>query len=61
MDLLKMIAQLKRERDLLDDVIAQIERIAAIRGGRKRGRPPKWLKEERRREKVREESEERPL
>ena len=62
MDLLKMISELKQERDHLDDVITQIERLAARRNGKSRSRPPKWLKEERsikRPEKTREEPEEK--
>ena len=41
MDLLKIIFELKQERDLIEDVIAQFERLAA--GRKRRGRPPKWL------------------
>jgi hypothetical protein len=43
MDLLKIIFELKQERDLIEDVIAQFERLAA--GRKRRGRPPKWLEE----------------
>lgn len=43
MDLLKMISDLKEEKKLLDDTIMQFERLLASRGKR-RGRPPKWLK-----------------
>jgi hypothetical protein len=42
MDLNKMIAELKAERDILDDTILTFERIAAGRS-RRRGRPPSWL------------------
>jgi hypothetical protein len=41
MDLLKIIFELKQERDLIKDAIAQFERLAA--GRKRRGRPPKWL------------------
>ena len=41
MDLPKIIFELKQERDLIEDVIAQFERLAA--GRKRRGRPPKWL------------------
>ena len=41
MDLLKIIFELKQERDLIEDAIAQFERLAA--GRKRRGRPPKWL------------------
>jgi hypothetical protein len=44
MDLLKMISDLKEEKKLLDDAIVQFERLVANRGKR-RGRPPKWLKQ----------------
>jgi hypothetical protein len=43
MDLLKIIFALKQERDLIEDVIAQFERLAA--GRKRRGRLPKRLKE----------------
>ena len=41
MDLQKMIAGLKQERDSLLAAIEALERLAA--GGKRRGRPPKWL------------------
>ena len=41
MDLQKMIAELKKERDGLLIAIEALERLAA--GGKRRGRPPKWL------------------
>jgi len=44
MDLLRMISELKRERDLLDEAIELFERLLAGRGKR-RGRPPKWFKQ----------------
>jgi hypothetical protein len=43
MDVSKMIADLRQERDHLDEVIMSLERLA--RGqGKRRGRPPAWLK-----------------
>jgi hypothetical protein len=45
MDLRKMISELKRQRDLLDDAIAALERVAAGTHGKRRGRPRKWLKD----------------
>jgi hypothetical protein len=45
MDLLKIISELKRERDLLDDAILQFQHLAVGRSGKRRGRPPKWLQE----------------
>ena len=41
MDLDKLIAELKQERDSLLAAIAALEQLAA--GGKRRGRPPKWL------------------
>jgi hypothetical protein len=43
MDVSKMIAELRQERDHIDEVIMSLERLA--RGaGKRRGRPPAWLK-----------------
>jgi hypothetical protein len=42
MDVTKMIAELRSQRDQLDEAIIALERM--IRGtGKRRGRPPKWL------------------
>ena len=42
MDITKMIGELRTERELVDQAILTLERLA--RGGhRSRGRPPKWL------------------
>jgi hypothetical protein len=42
MDVNKMIAELRAERELLEQGILALERIA--RGtGKRRGRPPKWM------------------
>jgi hypothetical protein len=43
MDVLKILADLRRERDQLDEAILTLERLAQGRG-RRRGRPPSWLK-----------------
>ncbi len=44
MDVTKMIAELRSQRDQLDEAILALERM--IRGtGKRRGRPPKWLSE----------------
>jgi hypothetical protein len=40
-----MIRELQTERDRLTEVIAAVERFAAGRMGKRRGRPPKWLSE----------------
>lgn len=39
---MKMLDELRRERDVIDEVIAALERLAAGQG-RRRGRPPTWL------------------
>jgi hypothetical protein len=43
MDLTAIIKELVDERDLVDSAILSIEKIAAQRGKR-RGRPPAWMK-----------------
>ena len=43
MDVQKILVELRIERELLTNAIASIERIAAA-SGRRRGRPPNWLK-----------------
>jgi hypothetical protein len=43
-DLKRIIIDLKTERDVLAAAIECLERLAAGRG-RKRGRPPNWLKD----------------
>ena len=40
MDINKILADLRAEREEIDRAIAALERI----GGKKRGRPPKWMK-----------------
>lgn len=40
-----MIAELQSERDRLDEAIQALERLSAAKI-RRRGRPPRWLKEE---------------
>jgi hypothetical protein len=42
MDITKMLAELKAEREGVEQAILVLERIASSRGKR-RGRPPKWL------------------
>jgi hypothetical protein len=42
MDVVKMVAALREERALLEEVIIAMERLA--RGqGKRRGRPPAWM------------------
>ena len=44
MDVNRILDELKQEHDLLQDTIDSLERLA--RGqGRRRGRPPAWLKD----------------
>lgn len=43
MDVLKILSDLRRERDQLDEAIMTLERLAQGRG-RRRGRPPSWMK-----------------
>ena len=43
MDLTAMLGQLRTERDLIEQAILSLERMA--RGqGKRRGRPPAWMK-----------------
>lgn len=44
MDVSKILAELKQERDALEEAIATLERLALGRGKR-RGRPPLWMVE----------------
>jgi hypothetical protein len=42
MDINKMLAEIRQERDQLDEVIAVLQRLATGQT-RRRGRPPKWM------------------
>ncbi len=44
MDVSKILADLRREREQIEEAILSLERLAQGRGKR-RGRPPKWLSE----------------
>lgn len=44
MDVDKMLAELRLEREQIDEAILTLERLARGRG-RRRGRPPAWLKD----------------
>jgi len=48
MDVIKMLADLRQERDQLEEAILTLERLARGRG-RRRGRPPDWMTELKRR------------
>jgi hypothetical protein len=43
MDITKMLAELKAEREGIEQAIMVLERLASGRGKR-RGRPPAWMK-----------------
>jgi hypothetical protein len=51
MDVAKILAQLKEERDQIEAAIVTLERLALGRGKR-RGRPPSWMVEARKRAKM---------
>jgi hypothetical protein len=42
MDINKMLAELRQERDQIEEAIVVLERLARGRGKR-RGRPPAWM------------------
>ena len=44
MDVMKMLADLRQERQQLEEAIVTLERLARGRGKR-RGRPPAWMQE----------------
>lgn len=44
MDVTKMLAELKSEREQIEEAILSLERLARGRGNR-RGRPPTWMAE----------------
>lgn len=44
MDILKMLAELRQEREQIEEAIVTLERLAQGRG-RRRGRPPAWMSE----------------
>jgi hypothetical protein len=48
MDVIKMLAELRQEREQLEEAILTLERLARGRG-RRRGRPPAWMTEMKRR------------
>jgi len=48
MDVMKMLLELRQEREHIEEAILTLERL--VRGrGKRRGRPPAWMKEVRRR------------
>lgn len=48
MDVAKMLAELRQEREQIEEAIMSLERLARGRGKR-RGRPPAWMSEVKRR------------
>ena len=44
MDVTKILAELKAEREQIEEAILSLERLARGRG-RRRGRPPSWMSE----------------
>jgi hypothetical protein len=48
MDVTKMLTELRQERESIEEAIMVLERLARGRG-RRRGRPPAWLMEARKR------------
>jgi hypothetical protein len=48
MDVTKILAELRREREQIEEAILTLERLARNQGKR-RGRPPVWLQENRKR------------
>lgn len=48
MDVTKMLADLRQEREQIEEAILSLERLARGRGKR-RGRPPTWMAEVKRR------------
>ena len=51
MDVTKILEELRKEREQIEEAILTLERLLENRG-RRRGRPPSWLSEARRRGKV---------
>ncbi len=48
MDVTKMLADLRQEREQIEEAIMSLERLVRSRGKR-RGRPPSWMTEVKRR------------
>jgi hypothetical protein len=51
MDVTKILAELRLEREQIEEAILSLERLVSGRG-RRRGRPPKWMAEARKRPRV---------
>lgn len=48
MDVTKILADLRQEREQIEEAILSLERLASGRG-RRRGRPPRWMAEAKKR------------
>ena len=48
MDVTKILSELRVEREQIEEAILSLERLATSRG-RRRGRPPKWMAEAKKR------------
>ena len=51
MDVTKILSELRLEREQIEEAILSLERLAKGRG-RRRGRPPKWMTEAKKRTRV---------
>jgi hypothetical protein len=49
MDLNRMLTELREQRERLNRVIMAVEDYARVDGPRRRGRPPKWMTQAKRR------------
>jgi hypothetical protein len=45
MDITRIIAELRAEHEVIDEMILLLERLQTGQGQHRRGRPPKWLTE----------------
>lgn len=43
MDILKIVTELRHERDAINQALAYLEQVARTQGNRRRGRPPTFL------------------
>jgi hypothetical protein len=50
MDVNKILAELREERDRLGEAILALERVGLATGSKRRGRPPKWMAKARQQE-----------
>lgn len=60
MDVNKILQQLREERAQVEEAIITIKRLAVSGHARRRGRPPKWLSEERASQKTEQQSAQSP-